>query len=177
MQGDTLTLFDISSYNASSWSWSIPGSNIPTSIQQNPGNISYANVGIYPVTLIASNSQGNDTLTKSCYIEVLPGIGINPISGNVPAEFSLEQNFPNPFNPVTRIRFSIPLLIGVSEGRNVLLKVYDILGKEVSTLVNEELSPGTYEVEFDGTNYSSGIYFYMLSIGKNTFVNKMLLVK
>jgi len=177
VQGDTLTLFDISSFNASSWIWSIPGSNTPGSTLQNPGNISYASVGIYPVTLIAANSLGNDTIIKSCYIEVLPWFGINQLSNELPAEFRLEQNYPNPFNPVTIIRFSIPLLRGVSEGHGVLLQVYDILGRTVSTIVNENLTPGTYEIEFDGSNFASGIYFYRLSSVSFSDVKKMLFVK
>jgi len=85
--------------------------------------------------------------------------------------FKLEQNYPNPFNPSTKIRFSIP-----SEG-NTSLIVYDILGKETSVLLNRELSIGDYEVEFNGLNLPSGIYFYKLTSGKYIQVRKMLLVK
>jgi len=89
---------------------------------------------------------------------------------NVTEEFSLSQNYPNPFNPSTKIKFTIP---SVETTRRVVfttLKVYDILGNEVSTLVNEELAAGEYEVEFNihsdgGQNLSSGIYFYQLKIG------------
>jgi len=104
-------------------------------------------------------------------------IGIQPISTEVPERFILYQNYPNPFNPSTKIRFSIPLLRGVSEGRGVLLVIYDILGRELTTLINEQLTPGIYEVEFDGTNYSSGVYYYKLESGTYTETKKMLLIK
>ncbi|KXK54363.1 MAG: exopolysaccharide biosynthesis protein, partial [Chlorobi bacterium OLB5] len=93
------------------------------------------------------------------------GIGITQISTEIPFKHYLYQNYPNPFNPVTKIRFQIPPLNlpfkgGDNEG--AVLKIYDILGKEIAVLVNEELSPGTYEVNWDASNYSSGVYFYSL---------------
>jgi photosystem II stability/assembly factor-like uncharacterized protein len=99
-------------------------------------------------------------------------IGIKPIGENIPEEFSLYQNYPNPFNPNTIIRFQIKDL------RFVTLKVYDILGKEVATLVNEKQSPGVYEVSFDGSQYTSGVYFYQLSIDNVQYsIKKMLMIK
>jgi hypothetical protein len=76
-----------------------------------------------------------------------------------PLTFSLYQNYPNPFNPATTIRYNI------SEPSFVSLKVYDVLGNEIATLINEAKSAGNYEVEFDGTELSSGIYLYQLSAG------------
>ena len=108
-------------------------------------------------------------------------IGVKPISEEIPIAFALYQNYPNPFNPVTKIKFSIPFLPlgkGEAEGVGVVtLNIYDILGREVATLVNEKLSPGTYEVEWNGSNYSSGIYFYKFSAGEFMETRKMLLVK
>jgi hypothetical protein len=92
--------------------------------------------------------------------------------------FSLSQNFPNPFNPTTKIKYSIP--VGAYSNtplQNVLLKVYDILGKEVATLVNKEQPTGEYEVEFDGSKLSSGIYFYVLNFGNQRLNRKMCLIK
>ncbi len=77
----------------------------------------------------------------------------------IPTEFSLEQNYPNPFNPTTIIKFTI------SDLRFTILKIYDVLGNEVATLINEEKEAGIYEVEFDATNITSGIYFYRLTAG------------
>ena len=102
---------------------------------------------------------------------------IKQISSEVPEAFSLSQNYPNPFNPSTKIRFQIPLLSGVSEGRGVLLKIYNSLGEQVSELVNQDLPTGTYEYEWDASNYSSGIYFYTLKSGINTETRRMILLK
>ena len=89
-------------------------------------------------------------------------VGIKVISNSVPEKFELMQNYPNPFNPNTIIRFQI------KETRFVNLKVYDVLGKEVATLINEKLQAGTYEVPFSTSQFSesvaaSGVYFYRLS--------------
>ena len=86
-------------------------------------------------------------------------------------EFNLAQNYPNPFNPATKIKYSIP-----NPGM-VKLKVFDIMGREVQTLVNENHSPGNYEVEFNAEALSSGVYFYQLQSGKFIETRKMLLIK
>ncbi len=93
----------------------------------------------------------------------------------IPTEFALEQNYPNPFNPSTKIKFNIPI-VGTELALSVL-KVYDILGNEVATLVNEEKPAGIYEVEFNASQLSSGIYFYKLSAGSFTEIKKMTLIK
>jgi hypothetical protein len=84
---------------------------------------------------------------------------------SLPIEFSLEQNYPKPFNPSTKIKYTIPnvTLSGV-EGSRVALKVYDVLGNEIATLVNEEKQPGNYEVNFDASKFSSGVYFYEIRV-------------
>jgi hypothetical protein len=86
-------------------------------------------------------------------------------------DYVLYQNYPNPFNPTTNIKFSI-----VNSG-DVKLVVYDIQGREVQTLVNESLKPGTYEAAFDGSALNSGVYFYKLVTGNFTETKKMLLIK
>ncbi|MBK7631221.1 MAG: T9SS type A sorting domain-containing protein [Ignavibacteriales bacterium] len=95
-----------------------------------------------------------------------------------PNEFRLEQNYPNPFNPNTKIKYTIPNVSqsGV-EGSRVQLKVYDVLGNEVATLVNETKPAGTYEVEFNASNLSSGVYFYKLQSGSFVETRKMILLK
>jgi len=99
---------------------------------------------------------------------------------DIPNEFILEQNYPNPFNPSTRIKYSIP---AVGNGhahslQDVTLKIYDVLGREVATLVKKQQQPGNYEVQFDAVQLNSGVYFYKLSAGQS-FVQtkKMLLLK
>jgi hypothetical protein len=106
-------------------------------------------------------------------------VGIEKIGTEVPDEFSLNQNYPNPFNPSTKIHFEIPFSRGVSEGRGVSVKlvIYDVLGKEINILVNEQLKPGTYEVEWNANEYSTGIYFYKLTADDYTATRKMVLMK
>lgn len=104
----------------------------------------------------------------------------------LPVEYELSQNYPNPFNPTTTIKFTVPSVI-LSEAKQsqlVTLKVYDVLGNEVATLVNEEKQPGIYEVEFNTGSHSgnvgdltSGIYFYKLQVGSSIETKKMILMK
>jgi len=89
----------------------------------------------------------------------------------VPTGYTLSQNYPNPFNPSTQIRFTI------TETATTTLKVYDMMGREVATLVNESLAPGAYNVKFDAKSLSSGTYVYVLTSGGNRLMNKMLLLK
>ncbi|MDP3829936.1 MAG: YCF48-related protein [Ignavibacteriaceae bacterium] len=89
----------------------------------------------------------------------------------IPSEFSLSQNYPNPFNPVTTISWQLPV------SSHVTLKVYDVLGKEVATLINNEFEAGSHSVNFDASNFSSGIYFYELRAGNFIQSKKMLLMK
>ncbi|HEY3250843.1 MAG TPA: T9SS type A sorting domain-containing protein, partial [Ignavibacteria bacterium] len=103
-------------------------------------------------------------------------VAINEISNIIPDEYKLYQNYPNPFNPSTKIRFSIPPSEGVT-GRIVRLDIYNILGKEIDALVNEELNPGTYEVEWNAANYPSGVYYYKLTAGDYSDTKNMILVK
>ncbi len=117
--------------------------------------ISYAGFG---PTNIYANQEGLIT-------------GINQNGNEIPADFSLSQNYPNPFNPTTNINFSIP--------KNGLVKiaVFDMLGREVATIVNKEMSAGSYTADFDASQLSSGIYFYKLTSGSFSDTKKMMLVK
>ena len=94
------------------------------------------------------------------------------------SEFSLYQNYPNPFNPITNIKFRIANLPDGKAGFGlVTLKVYDVLGNEVATLINEEKQPGEYEVEFDASVLASGIYFYTIKAGDFSSTKKLILLK
>jgi hypothetical protein len=93
-----------------------------------------------------------------------------------PSKFLLNQNFPNPFNPATVIEYSLPKEVK-SEKSEVSLIVYDILGREVITLVNEHQRPGDYTINFDASSLSSGVYFYKLSTGHFSDSKKMILLK
>jgi photosystem II stability/assembly factor-like uncharacterized protein len=98
-------------------------------------------------------------------------LGIKPLSNEIPVGYSLSQNYPNPFNPATKISFDLP------KSGDVRLTVFDMLGREVTVLVSEKLNSGTYEVELDGTNYPSGVYFYRITAGEFTETKKMILLK
>ena len=104
------------------------------------------------------------------YIQDNP-VGVNETASGSPSEYKLEQNFPNPFNPTTNIRYSI---IKTSK---VTLKIYDILGREVRTLVNTEQAAGQYTVTFDAQNLSSGVYLYQINAGSFTSTKKLVLIK
>ncbi len=97
--------------------------------------------------------------------------GINLANNEVPSGYKLEQNYPNPFNPTTNINFSI------SSASNVSLKVYDAMGREVSTLVNEFKNTGNYSYEFNASDFASGIYYYTLTAGNFTQTKKLTLLK
>jgi len=97
--------------------------------------------------------------------------GLKNFNTGVPDEFSMSQNYPNPFNNTSNLKFEIANL------GDVKLVVYDVMGREVQTLVNEELQPGTYEVTFDANGLNSGVYFYKLTTGDYTATKRMVLVK
>ncbi|MCU7493924.1 MAG: T9SS type A sorting domain-containing protein [Ignavibacteria bacterium] len=106
---------------------------------------------------------------------VVPGgtSGVEKVGGkSVPAAYKLEQNYPNPFNPTTQIQFSL------KQSGNVTLKVYDVVGREVATLFNNEyMGAGTYKAQFSGANLASGMYIYRLNVNGNILTNKMMLLK
>ena len=95
----------------------------------------------------------------------------NIVSSSLPAEYDLFANYPNPFNPATTINYQLP-----KDGL-VTLKIFDMLGKELKTLVNEQKEIGKYTVQFDASSLASGMYVYQLRVNDYTAVKKMLLVK
>jgi len=116
---------------------------------------------------------GHDRYRTNQYGFIPPDepVGIQPTSTNVPDKFSLYQNYPNPFNPATTIKFDIRTAVFTK------LTVFDVLGREIQTLVNEELKTGSYSLVFDGSEYNSGVYFYRLASGDFTETKRMLLIK
>ncbi|NWF90887.1 MAG: T9SS type A sorting domain-containing protein [Ignavibacteriaceae bacterium] len=140
----------------------------------------YDNTFVYAATLgggIYRYDKNNITSTEE-------------INSEIPTAFELSQNYPNPFNPTTKIKFSVPNVIlrqaqddndgtlSLSESDQMItLKVYDILGNEVATLVDEYKEAGTYEVEFNANKLSSGTYFYRLTAGDFTETKKLILLK
>ncbi|MEO8209940.1 MAG: YCF48-related protein [bacterium] len=131
-----------------------------------------SNVYGYAISSLSGLVGGNQVLKVTDVIT-----GINQISELVPEGYSLSQNYPNPFNPVTKIKFDITR-DARRETQDVGLVIYNLLGKEVTTLVNENLQMGSYEVDFDGNNFSTGIYFYKLVVDGNIIDTKrMMLLK
>lgn len=129
-------------------------------------------LGIY---LILINKAGFLFLTNSSGIissrNKITSFNSQEKNSEVVMEYSLTQNYPNPFNPSTIIQFEMPLPGFVS------IKVYDVLGKEVSTLINDEMSAGHHEIQFSGAELKSGVYFYKMSVEKLSYIKKMVLMK
>jgi len=92
-------------------------------------------------------------------------------TGNIPSDYFLEQNYPNPFNPITKINYGIP------NSSNVKLRIFDVLGRELETLVNRQQAAGTYEINWDAFNYGSGVYYYKLETDEFSDIKSMILVK
>ncbi len=156
-------------------SWS--GTILPTTIaltigQVLPNNQSYNFNGVLDDIRIYNYALSVDS------IQALAG-GTTAVDEDkkklLPTEFVLEQNFPNPFNPATTIRFSVPTIVGT--GHALSLRVFDLLGREVAALVNSDLQPGFYTVRWNAENAASGIYYYRLQTERGSIVRKMLLLK
>jgi subtilisin family serine protease/subtilisin-like proprotein convertase family protein len=144
----------------------------------NPGSPLSAFSGLDPYgwwRLRVSDNAGGDTGHVGQYcVQIFSGgilVGTSTIGNIIPTKYSLNQNYPNPFNPVTKISFDVP-----KQGL-VSLKIYDVLGREVRTLVNEIKAPGVYAVDFNGTELSSGVYFYRMEANGYTDIKKMMLIK
>ncbi len=131
------------------------------------------------IVYVAGESYGSTSGKDYLTIKYSQTVGIQSAGSEIPSDYSLGQNYPNPFNPVTNIKLHIPKTGFVS------LKVYDVSGKESAVLVNENLSAGVYNVDFDASHLASGVYFYRIVVGYNTNngvngftdVKKMVLVK
>ncbi len=170
VQFTDLTLAD-PNMPATSWEWDFNNDGTIDATDQNPV-WEYAAPGTYTVKLIVSNGTATMNKTREDYIVVNNSTGVNLVNNDLPKKFELYQNYPNPFNPSTKIRYTIPKTAGL-----VSLKVYGILGNEVSVLVNQVQSPGSYEVTFDASELPSGIYFYKLTTSGYSQVRKMILLK
>jgi photosystem II stability/assembly factor-like uncharacterized protein len=125
---------------------------------------------VYNNNLIAATSQG---LYERNLSEI---VGIQKGNNILPQAYRLHQNYPNPFNPSTIIKFDVPDF-SLSKESLVTLKIYDALGREISVLVNGKLSPGAHEVNWDASNFPSGIYYYKLESGNFSESRKMILLK
>jgi hypothetical protein len=149
--------------------------SFPSTVQ--PNQFGYAKVKFTPTTAnTVYNAQLTVNNSDSNLVIALNGVcgqinGITPISGEIPSVFSLKQNFPNPFNPVTNIEFAVPV------SSNVKIAVYDITGREIAILVNSNMRPGIYRIDWNAADMPSGAYFYKLTTGNFTETRRMILVK
>jgi hypothetical protein len=170
---------NVSSYNI--FNSSFPSKKFDAFLGPSISAIYAKGIGIVQFDYGYQMNQCHDTL-KGCVIGgVLYGdtstlVGINQLSSEVPVEYSLSQNYPNPFNPMTKLKFQMP------KSGFAVLTIFDALGKEIQVLVNQELTPGTYEVDFDGSDLPSGVYYYRLEAsaplsGAFTETKKMVLTK
>jgi hypothetical protein len=123
-------------------------------------------LAVLDTNLFAGTNRG---LWRCSISRLLSGIENKP--KKIPLSFVLNQNYPNPFNPSTTIQYAIP------NPEHVILKVYNVLGKEVATLVNGNKSAGEYNISFNGSNFASGIYFYRITAGSFTDTKKLILLK
>ncbi len=148
-------------------------------VNQSQYKDSWVSLGTFPFAKGDSGyvqlGDGSDSVGQAIIFDAIRWAYQSPMAVNEislhPLHFELSQNYPNPFNPSTRIQYS------VSSSQNVTLKVFDVLGREVATLVNEQKSPGAYEVQLDGSKLSSGIYFYTLRSGNFMETKKLTLLK
>jgi hypothetical protein len=134
-----------------------------------PVSLTTANDDSYPYWYWVGPDSANTVYQALKWFDIV--LDANETGGAAPIEFALEQNYPNPFNPATTIKFSIP------EASEVTLKVYDVLGREVRTLVNELRNAGSHEVNFDASNLASGMYIYSIEAGEFISSKKMILLK
>ncbi len=119
----------------------------------------------------ATNDHGTGSYSATANFKTMIQTSVPGEDTGIPTEFKLYQNYPNPFNPITTIAFSLP------RAANVTLKVYSTLGREIATLVDQEVSAGMHSVTWDVRTVSSGVYFYKISAGAFLQTNKMIVLK
>jgi hypothetical protein len=139
-------------------------------VLQSSGTQYTRNFGI-PSTGCPVHYAGQDGQIINFGVNILNLVGIPHTRNTIPVAYLLEQNYPNPFNPATKVMYQLP------KAGNVKITVFDVLGRELDVLVNEYKTPGSYSVEFDASELSSGVYFYRLESGDFRDVKKMTLVK
>ena len=161
------TLVLTGSYGSSSWLSTDGGASFSTF----PASGGAGAGMIVPERGYQLNMMTGALLKMNFVYSVLTDVEENNITTIVPEKFKLYQNYPNPFNPVTRIKFDLP------KGNNVKIVLYDNIGRELKTILNEYRNAGTYEINFDGSKLSTGVYFYRLISGSVSETKKMILTK
>ena len=169
--GDDFQFID-SSKGATKWEWNFGDGE--SSIEQNPTH-TYSEFGSYLVNLNVKNSIDSWDTTSAIVNHIDVGVEMDE---SLPTKFELSQNYPNPFNPSTTIKYSIPVGVALNAtSTNITLKIYNILGQEVATLVNKKQRPGRYEVKFNASSLTSGIFIYRIVAGDFVASKKLMLLK
>ena len=155
------------------WALSYDGSNATNELLFNSTHV-VTTFGVDENNELYFNDYGTGKLYK---IKGTPSTDV--AENKIPDNFQLMQNYPNPFNPSTIIKFSVPYVetLHATSLQFVTLKIFDLLGREITTLVDKNLSPGFHEIKFNAKDLSSGIYFYTLTTNHFTKTKKMLLIK
>lgn len=152
-----------------------PQYQIPLSVFSGGGekqsNSTYQLWGIANQSAVGKSSNSTYTAQLGFWFEWQTVTDVEKDEDMLPLTYKLEQNYPNPFNPSTVIKFSVP------ERSSVVMKIYDILGSEVATLVDQEMDAGWYRVDFNASGYSTGVYIYRMKAGNYISTKKMLLIK
>lgn len=175
--GTTWSAFTAANYTAANldtFSFVIPGSAIGTTVQYYFAAQDIALPTPKMVTLPDGGSgvtPPGSTAPPTRFQYVVAMVGIQPVSNEIPGEFKLYTNYPNPFNPITKIKFDI------AKNTNAKLLVYDVLGRVVETLISGDIKAGRYEIDFDGYSLASGVYFYKLVTNEFVETKKMLMIK
>jgi hypothetical protein len=173
--------------NNDSSNYAYPDWPIPVDLSYSNSNLLTAGIGGFPIgdlnwfptkksEWLAQISAEYNNIGNALNEGNLITAAEEPLS--LPVDFRLQQNYPNPFNQSTIIHYQIPEIDDISSIKvNVTLKIYDVLGKEIKKLIDEQKSPGKYELIFDGKGLTSGIYFYRLISGDYSITKKMILLK
>jgi hypothetical protein len=171
---------DLNLYTVARWNGTISTSPLWRQMITNPANVfgpvakNWAQIQGYPVP---ENLKYSVSITGSDGLPLgdlnwFPGVtGVKQTNNGIPAKISLNQNYPNPFNPTTNIKYNI------TKSGLVTLKIYNVLGQEVATLVNQDQRPGNYAVDFNASNLAGGVYMYRLESGNYSLTKKMVLLR
>lgn len=163
---EDLVVFKVSQYSSNPiFSVNMPGSPFICSISNDGTNLIAGGKAVHARTMGSGGTYYN------IFVDTAEIVNVGNINQNVPKEYNLEQNYPNPFNPTTIINYSIP------KSGLVTLKVYDVIGKEIASVVNEFKNAGNYEVQFNGENLTGGVYFYRITVNNFTDTKKLILIK
>ncbi len=161
--------FDSTNTNTTVWNWTTINVGVQATAYPQTALNFWKFYGYNNINFDNGSSQSN--VIYWILTRIYNPIGISTISNEIPEKFSLYQSYPNPFNPSTTIKFDIP------KSANVNMTIYDMLGREVETLVNGELKAGTYKADWNASNFASGVYFYKLTSDGFSVTKKMILMK